>query len=359
MMQAADLFMKNDIGRQPDILCGLSPRLAVLHDRAATVAADGPAGGVWVIGCGDGLFAAEAVAQTARQAGLNWQAVGPMDLLVEPDRVQPGDVAVLMSMSGNVDRTVEAAQLVRDRGCRLLAIVNGDGGRLAQLVPDRWSMDLADLAPFLCGTSSFAATLAALLAVISGLSGRAHIDLGDSAAAMAAANSAADRMMTGIDLNAITGLRYLASGATLGLARYGAAKCVEVAARPVWTAELEEFAHSQFWTMSPCDLVVLIATCATEADYADASADALAQMGTRTLALDCDDAPVTRATLRLTVPQAGPAGLCHLPGLQHLAYAVGTADGLDPNRRLHLKADKTRFRTSRMLTRRSLLGTGT
>ncbi|CAM3372808.1 SIS domain-containing protein [Paracoccus nototheniae] len=356
-MQAADLFMKRDIGRQPDVLRDLSPGLAVLRDRAAAVALRGPVGRVWVIGCGDGLFAAEAVGRDARQAGLDWQAVGPMDLLVEPNRVHPGDVAVLMSMSGNVDRTVEATGLMRDRGLRLLAIVNGDGGRLGALVPDRWSMDLPDLAPFLCGTSSFAATLAALLTVIAGLSGQPPVDL--DARALADADRAADRMMHGIDLSDFTGLRYLASGGMFGLARYGAAKCVEVAARPVWSAELEEFAHSQFWTMSPRDLVVLIAASPTEAAYADASADALAQMGTRTLALDCDAAPVPRATMRLTVPQAGPAGLCHLPGLQHLAYALGTADGLDPNRRLHLKADQARFRTSRLLTRRSLLGQGT
>lgn len=358
-MPSADRFMKHDIGRQPDVLRDLAPALTLLHDCAAGIAAAGPVGRVWVVGCGDGLFAAEAVANEARKAGLEWHAAGPMDLLVEPDRVRAGDVAVLLSMSGNVDRTVEAAQLVRDRGLRLLAIVNGDGGRLGQLVPDRWSMDLPDLAPFLCGTASFCATVAALLTVVAGLSGGTPPDFGDTAAGMARAERAADAATAGLDLAAVTGLRFLATGAGLGLARYGAAKCVEVAARPVWSAELEEFAHSQFWTMSPLDLVVLIATSGTDAAYADAAADALAQMGTRTLALDCKDAPVPRATMRLTVPEAGPAGLCHLPALQHLAYAVGVADGLDPDRRLHLKADEARFRTSRMLTRRSLLGSGT
>lgn len=357
-MPQADLFMKDDIGRQPDVMRGLAPGLDLLHRRAAALAAAAPVGRVWVIGCGDGLFAAEAVAGDARAGGLDWRAVGPMDLLVEPERVGAGDVAVLMSMSGNVDRTVEAATLVRNRGLRLLAIVNGDGGRLGALVPDRWSMDLPDLAPFLCGTASLAATMAALLTIVAGLSGRSRPDLDTPAAMMAQADRAADAAMAGLDLAPVTGLRFLATGAGIGLARYGAAKCVEVAARPVWSAELEEFAHSQFWTMPPRDLVVLIVTSATAASYADAAADALAQMGTRTLALDYEDAAVPRATMRLTVPKAGPAGLCHLPALQHLAYAVGVADGLDPNRRLHLKADEARFRTSRMLTRRSLLGTG-
>lgn len=357
-MLADRLFMKDDIGRQPDVLRDLAPRLVVLRDHAAGIASQNPLGRVWVIGCGDGLFAAETVSQAARQAGLDWQAVGPMDLLVEPERICAGDVAVLLSMSGNVDRTVEAAQLVHDRGLRLLAIVNGTGGRLGQLVPDRWSMDVADLAPFLCGTSSFAATIAALLALISGLSGRPGLDLEESAGILAEADRTAGAKLGDLDLGGVTGLRFLGAGAGIGLARYGAAKCVEVAARPVWAAEIEEFAHSQFWTMPPGDLVVLIVTSPAQAAYADASADALAEIGTQTLALDSDDAPVLRASLRLTVPRVGPAGLCHLPGLQHLAYAVGVADGLDPNRRLHLKADEARFRTSRLLTRRSLLGTG-
>jgi hypothetical protein len=44
--------------------------------------------------------------------------------------------------------------------------------------------------------------------------------------------------------------------------------------------------------------------------------------------------------------------------LQRLAYALAEAGGLDPNTRLHLKGDDTRFRVSRLLTRRSLIGTG-
>jgi glucosamine 6-phosphate synthetase-like amidotransferase/phosphosugar isomerase protein len=44
--------------------------------------------------------------------------------------------------------------------------------------------------------------------------------------------------------------------------------------------------------------------------------------------------------------------------LQLLAYYMGRANGTDPDRRGHLKANEGRFAASRKLTRRSLLGTG-
>jgi hypothetical protein len=37
---------------------------------------------------------------------------------------------------------------------------------------------------------------------------------------------------------------------------------------------------------------------------------------------------------------------------------LARAPGLDPDTRAHLKGDALRFRVSRMLTRRSLIGTG-
>ncbi|MEM1049940.1 MAG: hypothetical protein AAGL24_27540, partial [Pseudomonadota bacterium] len=42
-------------------------------------------------------------------------------------------------------------------------------------------------------------------------------------------------------------------------------------------------------------------------------------------------------------------------GLQYFGYYWSRATGYDPDRRMHLKEDTERFKTSRMLTRRSLL----
>jgi glucosamine 6-phosphate synthetase-like amidotransferase/phosphosugar isomerase protein len=158
----------------------------------------------------------------------------------------------------------------------------------------------------------------------------------------------------------LTGVRFLAAGAELGTAQYGAAKLVELTRIPSWSADLEEFAHSQYWAMPPSDLVVVIATGAALARYATDSCAALAELGVATLAIDTAATPVETARHRVTLPAlaAAIAPLAAAVPLQRLAYALAETGGLDPNTRLHLKNDAARFKVSRLLTRRSLLGTG-
>jgi glucosamine 6-phosphate synthetase-like amidotransferase/phosphosugar isomerase protein len=156
------------------------------------------------------------------------------------------------------------------------------------------------------------------------------------------------------------GVRMLSAGADLGSAQYGAAKLVELSRIPAWWSDLEEFAHSQYWAMPAGDLVVVIAAAAGIARYANESCDALGRLGVTTVAIDTAAAPVASATHRVTVPaiDGDLAPLATALPLQRLAYALAAASGLDPNTRLHLKHDEARFRVSRLLTRRSLIGTG-
>ncbi len=157
-----------------------------------------------------------------------------------------------------------------------------------------------------------------------------------------------------------TGVRLLSAGADAGTAAYGAAKLVELTRLPSWSADLEEFAHSQYWSMPATDLVVVIAAHPVLADYAAESCRALSVLGVTTLAIDTAASPVETATHRITLPPIHPAlaPLVTALPLQLLAYRLAEASGLNPNTRRHLKDDETRFRVSRLLTRRSLLGTG-
>ncbi|MDH3662371.1 MAG: SIS domain-containing protein, partial [Alphaproteobacteria bacterium] len=156
------------------------------------------------------------------------------------------------------------------------------------------------------------------------------------------------------------GLRYLAVGSGLATADYGAAKIVEVGSAPVWTDDLEEFAHRQFWTFSPDEFVVFLSSDELTAHYANAAAEALGEFGVETAAVSAAGAGVRNASSAIDLPTAPPILLPLLaaPPLQIYAYRHGFASGLDPNRRLHLKEDVKRFATSRKLTRRSLLDTG-
>lgn len=350
--------MLEDVGRQPAVLRSLAARGQAF--RAAGASLGGRQGRVFVTSCGDGLFAAEAASAFAGRLGLDWHVAGPLDLLVRADELRSGDRVVAISMSGNVDRTVEAARMVEARGLPILALVNGEGGKLGAIAKARISLDLPDIAPFLCGTASYTATLAALLLVAEGMAGGSALDLSALAPAQEAALAASGPLAAAIAKRDFSGARLLSSGAERGTVDYGAAKLVELTRLPAWSGELEEFAHSQYWAMPATDLVVLLATHPVLAEYARESARALAALGVPTLAVDTEAAPIETATWRITLPSVEPAlaPLVSALPLQRLAYELALAAGLDPNTRLHLKNDETRFRVSRMLTRRSLIGTG-
>lgn len=354
--------MLDDIARQPEVLRGLGARLADFRAAGVRLRGTGPVRRVVIAGCGDGLFAAEAATGHAEGLGLDWRPTGAMDVLVAPHRLAPEDRVVAISMSGNVDRTVEAATLAEGRGVPMLALVNGDGGRLGRIADSIVSLDLPDLAPFLCGTASYTATILALMAIADGLAGAETAALSAPALpeTMAASIRAARAVVPGVAAGVTGGVRFLSAGPGIGAARYGAAKLVELTRAPAWPGELEEFAHSQFWAMPARDLVVCIATDAVLADYARESCRALAAMEVPTMAVDTVEWPVDTALHRVTLPvsDARLSPMLAAAPLQLLGYHLAKAQGLDPDRRPHLKNDEQRFRVSRMLTRRSLLGTG-
>jgi glucosamine 6-phosphate synthetase-like amidotransferase/phosphosugar isomerase protein len=354
--------MLADIRRQPEALAALLARAIEIRACGARHLAPGPGGTIRSAGCGDGLFASIAASDAFAALGLPYAPDTALAAAIHgATRFVPADRMIAISMSGNVDRTAEAAERAAACGAAVVALCNGSGGRVARSAAARVSLELADIAPFLCGTSSYTATLAALFLLAEGAAGRRlGVALDEAASLVRAAIAAAETALAGVPLDGISGVRLLAAGVNLGSAAYGAAKLVELCRTPAWSADLEEFAHSQFWAMPARDLVVMISANAAFAAYAAASAEALAGMGVATLAIDTTAAPVPTATTRVTLPDA-PEWLSPVTQaipLQLLAHALARATGFDPDRRLHLKDDAARFATSRKLTRRALLGTG-
>ncbi|MFN7192725.1 MAG: SIS domain-containing protein [Rhodospirillales bacterium] len=350
--------MRADIARQPDMLAAFAARAEGFAALGRKVLAPGDGGRLWITGCGDGLFAAIAASRWATECGLDWRPIGAMDMVLAANRLRPSDRVIAISMSGNVDRTVEAARAVAAAGVTMLALVNGNGGRLGEIAGAKISLDLADIAPFLCGTASYTATLTALLALAAGAASCNPPDLAAPIAAQRAALAASDGAFAGLAVP--TGVRVLSAGNDIGTAQYGSAKFVELTRIPAWSGELEEFAHSQYWAMPTQDLVVVLAGDAALAAYADESCAALGELGVATLAIDTLSTPVVRATRHITLPDVPPSlfALAACVPLQILASTLARASGLDPDTRTHLKSDGQRFKVSRMLTRRSLLGTG-
>ena len=353
--------MRRDIARQPAVVEAVIARADEFISLGRGILCPGPGGKVIVLGCGDGWFAAQAAAGFAVEAGLDWRPTSALDMILSAGSLRPVDRVIAISMSGNVDRTVEAAKRVDSAGVPLLAVVNGTGGRLGEIAARKVSLDVLDLAPFLCGTASYSATLTALMLLAAGAAGNLGITqrLKNVPAAQTAAVLAADTGIAAL-VDVPTGVRLLSAGANLATAQYGAAKFVELTRIPAWANDLEEFAHSQYWSMPTSDLVVVVAIDPVLARYADDACEALSRLGVQTIAVDALSAPVINATARLTLCdlEPGVAPLVTALPLQVLAYRLAEMSGFDPNRRQHLKEDEARFLVSRLLTRRSLVGTG-
>lgn len=346
--------MLDDIERQPEAVAALLAREAEFADFAEANLRPGEGGRLFAIGSGDGWFAARAVAPMVT-VPADFRARPVLRFLLhDAPALGPADRVLAISMSGDVDRAVEAVALARRRGAGAALLTNGEGGRVGALGVARIALGLPALAPFLCGTASYLATLAALTLML-GPPGA----LAAAPEALAATFGRAREAVASWPLRP-PAVRLLSVGAGVATADYGAAKLVEVGAVPAWTDDLEEFAHRQFWAMQRGELAVMLSPTPAFAGYADAAAEALASFGVAVASVEAAGAPVPSAAARCTLPDAEPAlwpSMAALP-LQLFAYAHAFAAGLDPNRRMHLKGDPERFRTSRLLTRRSLLGTG-
>ena len=349
--------MLEDIRRQPQVVAGLLVRQAELRAFADRHLRPPAGGRLFLFGSGDGWFAARAAAPSVGLHGCDVRPLSTLAFLLDAaPELTSQDRVLAITMSGNVERTLEACESALAKGAGVALLTNGAGGRVGALGIPRLALGLADIAPFLCGTATYTATVLALQLMLDPGAGRALAAL---PAALGLTLARAEPLITTCR-GRCTGVRMLAHGAALASAEYGAAKLVELTRTPVWTDDIEEFAHRQFWTADPGELIVMLPATAPAARYAEASAEALGGMGFRVAALETGAARVPHAAHRIRLPDAPDAAwpILAAAALQLFAWHLARTTGLDPDRRAHLKDDEQRFRTSRLLTRRSLVGTG-
>ncbi len=359
--RVTDKPMLDDIMRQPALLRGLALRLDEVEAFWRAHLAD--ASRLIAFGSGDGWFAARSASSRAGEPGL----LAASGLEIAGDQgpmITPNDRLIAISMSGNVDRTVEAASRAIEHGAKAVSLTNSAGGRLAELGLANFSLQIDDVAPFLCGTSSFTATRT-VLGIFSALAeGQPLSSIQEQMTATADAlesllSSAGPIAEDIASQKAATtpGLRYLSCGRRgSAIADFGAAKIVELSATPVWSDDLEEFAHRQFWTVAKGEVAIMLPTSKFVAEIASDSADGLRAMDIDTVAIGPSAYGFDTARWQMTWPDDPTIDDATMAAaaLQLFAYHWAHAAGFDPNRRMHLKNDTVRFKTSRLLTRRSL-----
>ncbi len=356
----ATVPMLADIFRQPQLLSALIDR----REEAAAFARQWlhPDGGSFhAFGSGDGWFAARAALSGQTVGGKAARASASLDFLLN---VAPGltsrDRVLGITMSGAVDRSLQSAQAALAAGPVAALLTNTTGGRVGALGLPRFELGIAEIGAFLCGTSSYTASVLALamLTDTSPLPRAVEGALADLPAFLQAVNVQAAELAAR-DGAQLPGIRILGVGQSVATADYGAAKMVEVTTVPAWSDDIEEFAHRQYWAMARREIVVLLPADAASAPFASAAAEALGRLGVATVSIEAPETPVPDARHRFRCPASSAAlPVVQAIVLQLLSYHLGHANGTDPDRRPHLKDDVEKFTVSRLLTRRSLVGSG-
>jgi glucosamine 6-phosphate synthetase-like amidotransferase/phosphosugar isomerase protein len=314
-------------------------------------------------GSGDGWFAARAAAAHAQQdLGLAYEAASSLETLsyVLPRHLNHDLAAVAISMSGSADRTNEAAEALRKSGKSVLALTNGSGGELARIAGQKISLELADLAPFLTGTTKYTTTLLGLVMLLEGAANTKTSLWIPTLERLPNFLSEVERFSQELTEAFVsrppTGVRILSAGPNLATAEYGMAKLIKLLPLPIWADEVEEFAHRQFWSCPATDLVIYVAANPDVARCASASAAALDSMGMVTVAIDTPSSPVTRARMRLTLPDVpeNVSPLFAAIALQYIGYYLALAFGANPDQSQDV-GDPARFRAAQLLARRGEL----
>lgn len=368
-MDSTAPITRQDILRQPEALLGLLGRHDELRRLIASAGFDGSASRLYAFGCGDGFFAAQAASFAFVHQGIHdYRGVSSLEFLqCHAPFADPRCLLAPVSMSGNVDRTVEGLQAGIARGATALAITNSTTGLLARRSQHAFQLGLQESASFLAGTITYTASVLALFllaiesAELAGLDGRRRSldELADMVGAIG--GSLADlEAQTAAVVSALppaSRIYFLAGGSGFASARYAACKFVELTGTHAIPQDTEEFAHSNFWQFQRSDLVFVLHDPGETEPVSSRAAALLREFGARVVEIAQGD-PSRRDpdVIRIVNPCGQWSPLALSFPLQFIAYHWSLKDGLNPDTRSHLRNDEVRFTINRKLSRRSLVG---
>ena len=222
---------------------------------------------IYLAGCGDSYFAAISARFAFEQlTGIPTVALESMEL-ARYTLLPPDSLVILVSSGGQVSATLEAGRVARQAGAAVLGITGQKDSQMAQELPclatdlDLSGSDPVDQVALMLGNFSFSFVALVLLAIHLG---RRLEVLDDKTvekieAEIRTVPGAIDRAMAYSGeinhyLEAVSDqadFYFLGAGPSHGVALFYQAKFFEQAQRPVYGAQLEEFAHEQFFLLCP------------------------------------------------------------------------------------------------------------
>ena len=317
-------LMWREMQSQPDDLAAALPDLRRQTAELSSLAAPR----VVLTGSGDSLFAALSVelAYGVELGGPVWAMPSAAAARYGSGRVD--GLTVVISVSGEVRRTIEAAMAAHQAGGHVVAVTAGPDSTLAREA-DAVILMPPPITRATPHTRDYTLTLLALLTTLEGLTGRQLPELDawpsqvrqllDDAMAWADALAAQHAATSGP-------VWFLGMGPDRGTAAYGALKFWEAGGSPAWWDDLEEFGHGSQLAARPGELAVLIAS-GPAASRALEMREGIARMGLIPQLIG--DVRAGSDGLRLPPIRRELSPLYTTIGPQALSYAFATARGID------------------------------
>ena len=236
---------------------------------------------VVLVGCGDSGFVCQAAALALnRHSGLQVRWEHALDFARYGVRYHAsGTAVVVVSFSGKTGRTIEAVHQARAFGHLVIALTGVPDSPIAKVADCVLSAEIPTFG-FSPGTSTYTAMLVTLLTLAAELGANVAaspdalsryatdlqrlpslaeetLRLSEGPAYAAAERLAGARMIT-----------FLGAGPNEASAKFGAAKLFEGAQQIALAANVEEWAHEQYFITRPSEPVVLVAPSGASSDRA-------------------------------------------------------------------------------------------
>ena len=336
------LSVLSDIRSQP---AAWTQALEVVGQHAAVLqdVSERPFSEVVYTGCGSTYYLTVAAAALHRRlVGSAARAVPAGELMLDPDRVQPGSLMIALSRSGQTTETVRAVEAhARAGGGTLVSVTcrqENELARHAQIdlrLPAAYESSVAQ-------TRSFSSMWLATSLMIATFAGRSDIstDMANLPALCAGLITRAEPATAAIAADADLDRVYvLGSGVRYGLACEGSLLLKELALTDSEAFHFLEFRHGPIAMVTPRTLVIGLMDERGDELELSVLRDARA-IGAHVLVLGDEPRHVDGATLLDLGAACEPdaySGL-FLPPLQLLALARATAAGLDTEHLRNLSA---------------------
>lgn len=270
-------MMRQEISMIPGLL---ADQLETLREPLAALAGKLEDDGIehlYFTGCGDSAFAGMAAALAFQQyVAVHAESVHALDMARYRVRYLPAHSAVIgISFSGKVGRTIEAAMQARRFGQCVLALTGSADSPLAREASDIIQLSVPTLG-YSPGTSTYLAMLAALLelAVLWGelrggpTGARSLLWQMPDLARQTLTNADEPARLLAERFASRPWITFLGAGPNLATAHFGTAKLFEGPQKLGVAANIEEWAHEQYFVSGPDTPALLIAPTGASFDRA-------------------------------------------------------------------------------------------